>query len=98
LLYQPPLAEMARQRLAYLRSCHDGFALAEKDLELRGPGEILGTRQSGALQFKIADLGRDRDLLPEVYQAAEWLQSKEPKAIAPLIAFWIEGGGRYAEA
>jgi ATP-dependent DNA helicase RecG len=98
LLYQPPLAEMARRRLAYLRSCHDGFALAEKDLELRGPGEILGTRQSGALQFKIADLGRDRDLLPEVYQAAEWLRSKEPKAIAPLIAFWIEGGGRYAEA
>ncbi len=97
LLYQPPLAEMARRRLAYLRSCHDGFALAEKDLELRGPGEVLGTRQSGALQFRIADLGRDRDLLPEVYQAAEWLQSNAPQAIAPLLAFWIEGGGCYAE-
>ncbi len=97
LLYQPPLTETARQRLAYLRSCHDGFALAEKDLELRGPGEILGTRQSGMLQFKIADLGRDRDLLPEVRCAAEWLERHAPQSVPALLAFWLEQGGRYAD-
>lgn len=97
LLYKPPLTGAARQRLDYVRSCHDGLALAEKDLELRGPGEVLGTRQSGALQFKIADLSRDRDLLPEVHRAAEWLEQNAPSVIPNLLAFWLEHGGRYAE-
>lgn len=97
LLYKPPLAETARRRLVYLRGCHDGFALAEKDLELRGPGEVLGTRQSGMLQFKIADLGRDRDLLPEIHRAAEWLEQHAPQLISRLLAFWLEAGGRYAD-
>ncbi len=97
LLYKPPLAETARRRLAYLRGCHDGFALAEKDLELRGPGEVLGTRQSGVLQFKMAELGRDRDLLPEVRRAAEWLERHAPQVVASLLAFWLKEGVRYAD-
>ncbi|BCX89312.1 ATP-dependent DNA helicase RecG [Methylomarinovum tepidoasis] len=97
LLYRPPLTEAARQRLDYLRRCHDGFTLAEKDLELRGPGEVLGTRQSGALQFKMADPVRDRQWLPQVRQAAEWLERHAPERIPPLLAFWIGSGDRYAD-
>jgi len=97
LLYRPPLGETARRRLAYLRDCHDGFALAEKDLELRGPGEVLGTRQSGALRFKMADPVRDRDLLPQVRKAAEWLEHHAPQCIPPLLAFWIAEGDRYVD-
>lgn len=96
LLYKPPLAESARRRLAYLRECYDGFALAEKDLALRGPGEVLGTRQSGALRFRIADPLRDRDLLPEVRRAAEWLERHAPQTVDSLLAFWVEEGDRYA--
>ncbi len=97
LFYRPPLSETARRRLAYLRECHDGFALAEKDLELRGPGELLGTRQSGDLRFRLADPVRDRDLLPQVREAARWLGRHAPEAIPPLIAFWLGEGGRYVE-
>ncbi len=97
LLYKPPLAETARRRLAYLRGCHDGFALAEKDLELRGPGEVLGTRQSGMLQFRMINLGRDRDLLPEIRRTAEWLERHAPQVVSSLLAFWLEESGRYAE-
>ncbi len=97
LLYRPPLTEAARRRLDYLRRCHDGFALAEKDLELRGPGEVLGTRQSGALQFKMADPVRDRQWLPQVRQAAEWLERHAPDRIPALLAFWIGSGDRYAD-
>src|SRR3546814_11882419 len=64
LLYQPPLSQMARQRLETMRETNDGFVIAEKDLELRGPGELLGTRQTGLAMFRVADLVRDADLLP----------------------------------
>ncbi|NMM55649.1 helicase-related protein, partial [Paenibacillus aquistagni] len=64
LLYHPPLSQIGRQRLGIMRETNDGFVIAEKDLELRGPGEMLGTRQTGLLQFKVADLMRDADLLP----------------------------------
>jgi len=97
LFYRPPLTETARLRLAYLRHCHDGFALAEKDLQLRGPGEVLGTRQSGALRFKIADPVRDRDLLPKVRESAEWLWKHASQAIPPLLSFWLGDGGRYVD-
>src|SRR5690606_21140240 len=66
LLYQPPLSAMARERLDTLRQTSDGFAIAEKDLQLRGPGELLGTRQTGLAAFRMADLARDADLLPRV--------------------------------
>ena len=68
LLYRPPLAELARERLGTLRETNDGFEIARRDLELRGPGELLGTRQTGLVQMRVADLMRDADLLPRVQQ------------------------------
>src|ERR1700754_2689313 len=73
LLYRAPLSQLARERLATLRDSTDGFAIAQKDLELRGPGELLGTRQTGLAELKVADLIRDADLLPHVRSTAETL-------------------------
>jgi ATP-dependent DNA helicase RecG len=88
LLYQAPLSAMARQRLDTLRQTNDGFAIAEKDLQLRGPGELLGTRQTGLAAFRIADLARDADLLPRVHALADRL----------LIDRWVGGAARFAAA
>jgi len=98
LLYQPPLSRLARERLDTLRRTHDGFVIAEKDLELRGPGEILGTRQTGLAEFKIADLMRDADLMPQVQQLADHLLSTRPDTADALVARWIGSAARYAEA
>ncbi len=95
LLYKPPLTEMARARLAVLRETNDGFAIAQEDLELRGPGEVLGTRQTGLLNLRVADLVRDRDLLPTVQRAAERLLREHPEHVAPLIERWVGEAARY---
>ena len=71
LLYRSPLSPLARERLAVMRDTNDGFVVARRDLELRGPGEFLGTRQTGLAQMRVADLARDADLLPRVQIAAE---------------------------
>jgi ATP-dependent DNA helicase RecG len=89
LLYQPPLSENARDRLAALRETGDGFEIARRDLELRGPGEVLGTRQTGEMQFHIADLLRDEVLLATVEQAAGRLLALAPDNVAPLIRRWL---------
>ena len=89
LMYQAPLSKTARKRLDALRNSSDGFDIAPIDLELRGPGEVFGTRQTGELQFRIADLARDQALLPEVQEIADLLLAKHPETIAPLIARWI---------
>jgi ATP-dependent DNA helicase RecG len=98
LLYQRPLAAMARQRLETLRQTSDGFVIAEKDLELRGPGELLGTRQTGLAAFRLADLARDADLLPAVQRIGEQLQRDAPDIAERLVARWIGGAARYASA
>src|SRR5690606_17099538 len=98
LLYQPPLSQMARQRLETMRSTSDGFVIAEKDLELRGPGELLGTRQTGLAAFRIADLARDADLLPEVHRIGEDLMREAPATADALVARWIGSAARYAAA
>jgi ATP-dependent DNA helicase RecG len=95
LLYRAPLGETSRARLAALRETNDGFEIARRDLELRGPGEVLGTRQTGALQFHIADLMRDRNLLPAVESAADLLLTDYPETIDPLIDRWLGDGLRY---
>jgi len=95
LLYRAPLSEMARARLAALRETSDGFEIARRDLELRGPGELLGTRQTGLAQLRVADLIRDADLLPQVRDAAARLQRDQPAACAGLIARWVGAGERY---
>ena len=98
LLYQAPLSAMARERLAVLRATTDGFVIAEKDLELRGPGELLGTRQTGLAAFRVADLTRDADLLPTVQQAADELLAANPALAERLVARWIGSAARYASA
>jgi ATP-dependent DNA helicase RecG len=81
-----------------LRATTDGFVIAEKDLELRGPGELLGTRQTGLAAFRVADLARDADLLPTVQQAADELLAANPALAERLIARWIGSAARYASA
>ncbi len=98
LLYQPPLSALARQRLDVLRQSNDGFLIAEKDLELRGPGELLGTRQTGLAAFRIADLARDAGLLPQVHALADHLLAHAPDTADRLVARWVGGASRYAAA
>jgi ATP-dependent DNA helicase RecG len=98
LLYQQPLSGMARQRLEVLRETNDGFRIAEKDLELRGPGELLGTRQTGQLALRIADLSRDASLLPSVQRAGEVIQRDHAELVDRLIARWIGAASRFAGA
>ncbi|MCW8195633.1 ATP-dependent DNA helicase RecG [Proteobacteria bacterium 005FR1] len=88
LLYGSPLSKTARARLQVMRDSNDGFVIAERDLEIRGPGEVLGTRQTGELQFKVAELQRDAHLLPQVRKVALQLQS-EPDRITALIRRWL---------
>ncbi|WP_318241117.1 ATP-dependent DNA helicase RecG [Stenotrophomonas lacuserhaii] len=98
LLYQTPLSTMARERLQTMRETNDGFVIAEKDLELRGPGELLGTRQTGLAGFRIADLARDANLLPDVHALAERLLQEQPGLADRVVDRWIGTAVRYASA
>jgi ATP-dependent DNA helicase RecG len=97
LLWHAPLSDMAKERLAVLRATSDGFAVARRDLELRGPGELLGTRQTGLMQLKVADLMRDADLLPRVQAAADVMMRAHADNIAPLERRWIGASTRYGK-
>ncbi len=97
LMYQSPLSDTARQRLGILRDSNDGFVIAEKDLALRGPGEVMGTRQTGAINFKIADLARDADLLHNIQQVGEQIFKHSPQTIQPLCERWLGTSTEYAE-
>lgn len=97
LLYRAPLSHMARKRLAVLRETSDGFEIARKDLELRGPGEVLGTRQTGMIQFRIADLIRDQALVDSVEMAAAHLLENHPESIKPIIRRWLGHAPRYGQ-
>ena len=98
LLYRPPLTGQARERLGVLRETNDGFRIAQRDLELRGPGEVLGTRQTGLLRLRVADLVRDAALLPEVERAADRLRDAHPDRVAGVIRRWVGDGLDYADA
>lgn len=98
LLYQPTPSAMARERLNALRETNDGFEIAEKDLKLRGPGELLGTRQTGQLAFRIADLARDSDLLADVQRIGAIMQEDCAPACEQLVARWIGASARFADA
>lgn len=97
LLYRPPLSDVAYRRLAALRETHDGFEIARRDLELRGPGEVLGTRQTGEQTLRVADLLRDQDLLDAARHTADRLLRDHPACVEPLIRRWIGSGARYGE-
>jgi len=94
LLYRAPLSALARRRLAVMRDTSDGFEIARHDLELRGPGELLGTRQTGLAQMRVADLARDADLLPLVQRTAARVELDAPRRDA-LIRRWIGAAARY---
>ncbi len=98
MLYQTPLSPAARERLNVLRETSDGFKIAQRDLELRGPGELLGTRQTGLLQFRVADLARHQALLPDVVRAASDILSKYADRIAPIVRRWLGDRVDYADA
>jgi len=89
LLYHAPLSSQARARLAILRERSDGFEIARKDLQLRGPGEVLGTRQTGGVQFRIADPAGDEKLLPAARQTADLILERHPGHVRPLIERWL---------
>jgi ATP-dependent DNA helicase RecG len=95
LMYRAPLSALARERLKVIRATNDGFAIARRDLELRGPGELLGTRQTGLAQLRVADLMRDAELLPRVQETAELLLARHPESVAALSRRWIGAGERY---
>ncbi len=97
LLYQAPLTETARARLAVLRETGDGFEIARRDMELRGPGEVLGTRQTGEMQFHIADLLRDEALLAAVERGGRDLLQYYPERVTPLIRRWLGEAVDYGE-
>jgi len=95
LLYHAPLSPIARERLGVMRDTNDGFEVARRDLELRGPGELLGTRQTGLMQLKVADLVRDADLLPGVQKAAALMLGDPKSNITPLVTRWVGEGERF---
>jgi ATP-dependent DNA helicase RecG len=98
LLYKAPLSKTATKRLAVLRESNDGFVIAEKDLEIRGPGELLGTRQTGLAELRIADLIRDGYLIPEIKQKAYLLSRQHPECAQALIQRWLGNKERYSNA
>ena len=98
LLYKAPLSKTATKRLAVLRESNDGFVIAEKDLEIRGAGELLGTRQTGLALLKIADLVRDGYLIPEIKQQAYLLSRQQPECAQALIQRWLGNKERYSYA
>lgn len=98
LLYKAPLSKTATKRLAVLRESNDGFVIAEKDLEIRGAGELLGTRQTGLALLKIADLVRDGYLIPEIKQQAYLLSRQQPECAQALIQRWLGNNERYTNA
>lgn len=98
LMYKAPLSKTATKRLNVLRESNDGFVIAQKDLEIRGPGELLGTKQTGLADLKIADLQRDADLIPEVQQQARLIWQKYPEQANALIHRWLANREKYSNA
>lgn len=96
LLYKPPLSAMGQERLTIMRSTTDGFLIAEKDLELRGPGEVLGTRQTGLVGFRVADLVRDGAMLPAAQKLARQLEQQAPEQAEALVRRWLPQAPKYS--
>ena len=97
LLYKPPLGRIAKERLAVLRDTNDGFVVAQRDLELRGPGELLGTRQTGLPDYRIANLVRDAELMPEVQKTATQLRRGSEATAAAIVRRWLGDAARYGK-
>lgn len=98
LLYQQPLSVIAKERLRILHASTDGFEIAQRDLELRGPGELLGVRQSGTVLLRFADLNTDGALAELAREAAAWMQRDFPAAVEKHLARWLRGRGEFLKA
>ena len=98
LMYKPPLGKISQKRLQVLRGSQDGFVISEKDLEIRGPGEVLGTKQTGIVEFKVANLMRDRKMIPTVQHYARELLGKYPDIAENLIKRWLNNREIYSNA
>ncbi|GAA0786554.1 ATP-dependent DNA helicase RecG [Shewanella aestuarii] len=98
LLYKAPLSQTATKRLGVLRDSNDGFVIAQKDLEIRGPGEVLGTKQTGLAELKIADLVRDQYLIPSIQKLAVHINQQVPENVAPIIQRWLGDRQQYVQA
>jgi ATP-dependent DNA helicase RecG len=98
LLFEAPMSDTARQRLKVMYETTDGFEIARQDLLIRGPGEILGSRQSGVPLLRFADLERDAALIPAAQEAAEWLLEREPAAAAAHLERWLGGRAEFMRA
>ena len=96
LLYRNPLSEASKQRLNVMRNSSDGFYIAEKDLELRGPGQVLGTQQTGDMTFRVADVTRDAHLLDPVKEASELILENHKEIVDPLVRRWLGKREHYA--
>ena len=89
LIYKKPLSSIAKERLAAIRATNDGFVIAEKDLQLRGPGELLGTRQKGLIGLRIADIMRDAYLLPAINKLTVNIEENHPDIIEKIVRRWV---------
>ena len=98
LLYHAPLSKTAQKRLGVLRESSDGFVIAQRDLEIRGPGELLGTKQTGIAEFKVADLVRDQHLIPQVQKLARYLHDNYPDNAKAIIDRWLGQRENYSNA
>ncbi|MFP6807870.1 MAG: ATP-dependent DNA helicase RecG [Pseudomonadales bacterium] len=98
LMYKAPLGETSRQRLNVMREISDGFQIAEEDLKIRGPGELFGTKQSGSVDFRIADLVRDHHMIAEVAKLSRQLVMNEPATARAIIKRWIRSPETYSQA
>ena len=94
--YKPPLSQNGQERLSILRESNDGFVIAEKDLELRGPGELLGTKQTGDMGFRVARLERDDHLLSQAHYVAQQVLKDYPEQADALLKRWLPEAPRYA--
>ena len=97
MLYKQPLGELAKSRLSVLRETNDGFVVAQRDLELRGPGELLGTRQTGLPDYRIANLVRDAHLMPTVQKAAGLITAEHPDAERAIVTRWLSSAHHYGK-
>jgi ATP-dependent DNA helicase RecG len=98
LLYQYPLSDIAKKRLVVMRETQDGFVIAEEDLQMRGPGDVLGARQSGLMQLRVADLMRDQHLLPSVQKVSQLLVNAYPQSVSLLTQRWVGAEIKYMHA
>ncbi|MDH5472154.1 MAG: ATP-dependent DNA helicase RecG [Gammaproteobacteria bacterium] len=97
LMYKKPLGEQAKQRLSIMREYNSGFDIARKDLELRGPGEVLGTRQTGEMEFRIADILRDEYMIDDVKKVAMEMLSNHSERVPLIIRRWLGKSDKYGE-